>query len=132
MTQLDTTTETAALRSRRMLLAGFGAAALGGVAAIGTPAVAQAAGPTVPQESSGSKNVAHGGVATALATRKGKDGDLAGTSGLAVPALAAERPPIRAFAPAAGRQDDRTRMTRPLRRGTRVDGIRHFTAGDYF
>ncbi|WP_336643035.1 peptidase C14 [Microbacterium sp. MMO-113] len=85
MTQLDTTTETAAMRSRRMLLAGFGAAALGGVAAIGAPAAAQAAGPVVPQESSGSKNVAHGGVATALATRKGKDGDLVRTSGYAAP-----------------------------------------------
>ena len=33
MTQQEITETTAALRSRRMLLAGFGAAALGGVAA---------------------------------------------------------------------------------------------------
>ncbi|QNA91377.1 hypothetical protein [Microbacterium sp. Se63.02b] len=37
MTQLDNIeTDTAALRSRRMLLAGFGAAALGGVVAVGS------------------------------------------------------------------------------------------------
>ncbi|WP_149084132.1 MULTISPECIES: GNAT family N-acetyltransferase [Microbacterium] len=51
---------------------------------------------------------------------------------LAIPALAAEEAAVRAFAPAAVRQDDRTGMIRPLRREARVDGIRHFTAGDYF
>ncbi|WP_144881551.1 GNAT family N-acetyltransferase [Microbacterium paraoxydans] len=54
------------------------------------------------------------------------------TCELAVPALAAEEAAVRAFAPAGGRQDDRTGMIRPLRREARVDGIRHFTAGDYF
>uniref|UniRef100_UPI00301C42A1 hypothetical protein n=1 Tax=Microbacterium sp. LB16 TaxID=3081271 RepID=UPI00301C42A1 len=64
-------TETAALRSRRMLLAGFGAAAIGGVAAVGALSPAQAAGPIVAQSSSGSANVANGGTATDLVTRKG-------------------------------------------------------------
>ena len=54
------------------------------------------------------------------------------TCELAVPALAAEEHAVRTFAPAAVRQDDRTGMIRPLRREARVDGIRHFTAGDYF
>lgn len=84
MTQLDNT-DTAALRSRRMLLAGFGAAALGGVAAVGAPAAAQASGPAVPLEAAGSKSVANGGTATALAARKGKDGDLVRTAGYAAP-----------------------------------------------
>lgn len=78
-----TQTETAALRSRRMLLAGFGAAAIGGVAAVGMPSAAQAAGPVAPQSSSGSANVANGGTATELAKRKGKDGDLVRTTGYA-------------------------------------------------
>ena len=83
MTQQEKT-ETAALRSRRMLLAGFGAAAIGGVAAASAAAPAQAAGPIVAQSSSGSANVANGGTAADLVTRKGKDGDLARTSGYAV------------------------------------------------
>ncbi|MFD7869381.1 peptidase C14 [Microbacterium sp. NPDC059771] len=84
MTQQEMT-ETAALRSRRMLLAGFGAAALGGVAAAAAPSAAQAAGPVAPQDSSGSKTVANAGTAAALAARKGKDGDLVRTSGYAAP-----------------------------------------------
>lgn len=51
---------------------------------------------------------------------------------LAVPALAAEELAVRSFAPSAIRQDDRTGMVRPLRREARLQGIRHFTAGDYF
>ncbi|KJL24470.1 hypothetical protein RN51_01068 [Microbacterium oxydans] len=51
---------------------------------------------------------------------------------LAVPALPEEESALRAFAPRAVRQDDRTGMIRPLRRAARLDGIRHFTAGDYF
>lgn len=51
---------------------------------------------------------------------------------LAVPALAEEELAVRAFAPEAVRQDDRTGMIRPLRREARLHGIRHFTAGDYF
>lgn len=51
---------------------------------------------------------------------------------LAVPALPDEESALRAFAPRAVRQDDRTGMIRPLRRAARLDGIRHFTAGDYF
>ena len=51
---------------------------------------------------------------------------------LAVPALEDEDRALRAFAPAAVRQDDRTGMIRPLRREARLRGIRHFTAGDYF
>ncbi|GGM36756.1 peptidase C14 [Microbacterium saperdae] len=76
-------TETAALRSRRMLLAGFGAAALGGVAAVTTTAPAQASGPLVPQSSSGSKSVAGAGTASDLAKLKGKAGDLVRTAGYA-------------------------------------------------
>ncbi|WAA66362.1 peptidase C14 [Microbacterium oxydans] len=75
--------ETAALRSRRMLLAGFGAAAIGGVAAVGASSSAQAAGPVAPLSSTGSANVANGGTATDLAKRKGKDGDLVHMSGYA-------------------------------------------------
>ncbi|MGH3692093.1 MAG: peptidase C14, partial [Microbacterium sp.] len=75
--------ETAALRSRRMLLAGFGAAAIGGVAAVSTQTPAQAAGPIVAQGSSGSSSVANAGTATDLVKRKGKDGDLARTTGYA-------------------------------------------------
>lgn len=51
---------------------------------------------------------------------------------LAVPALSEEDHAMRAFAPDAVRQDDRTGMIRPLRRAARLHGIRHFTAGDYF
>ena len=51
---------------------------------------------------------------------------------LAVPALAEEELAVRAFAPEAVRQDDRTGMLRPLQREARLRGIRHFTAGDYF
>lgn len=51
---------------------------------------------------------------------------------LAVPALPEEDLAMRAFAPDAVRQDDRTGMIRPLRREPRLHGIRHFTAGDYF
>ncbi|MFJ6533472.1 GNAT family N-acetyltransferase [Microbacterium sp. NPDC091662] len=51
---------------------------------------------------------------------------------LAVPALPEGGRALRAFAPEAVRQDDRTGMIRPLRRAARLDGIRHFTAGDYF
>ena len=51
---------------------------------------------------------------------------------LAVPALPDEESALRAFAPRAVRQDDRTGMIRPLRRAARLEGIRHFTAGDYF
>ncbi len=51
---------------------------------------------------------------------------------LAVPALEDEERALRAFAPAAVRQDDCTGMIRPLRREARLRGIRHFTAGDYF
>jgi hypothetical protein len=51
---------------------------------------------------------------------------------LAVPALREEDVALRAFAPEAVRQDDRTGMIRPLRREARLHGIRHFTAGDYF
>lgn len=54
------------------------------------------------------------------------------TCDLAVPALAEEEGAIHAFAPRAVRHDDRTGMTRALRREPRLDGIRHFTAGDYF
>lgn len=82
MTQQETT-EIAALRSRRMVLAGFGAAAIGGVMAVGAGSPAQAAGPAVPQSASGSANVANGGTASGLGTRKGKDGDLVRTSGYA-------------------------------------------------
>lgn len=51
---------------------------------------------------------------------------------LAVPALPEEEAALRTFAPAAVRKEDRTGMTRPLRRASRLDGLRHFTAGDYF
>ncbi|AZH77139.1 GNAT family N-acetyltransferase [Microbacterium sp. Y-01] len=51
---------------------------------------------------------------------------------LATPALAEEEAAVQAFAPGAVRQHDRTGMSRPLRREPRLDGIRHFTAGDYF
>lgn len=51
---------------------------------------------------------------------------------LAVPSLPDEEEVIRAFAPEAVRQDDRTGMIRPLRREARLHGIRHFTAADYF
>ncbi|MCK2035224.1 peptidase C14 [Microbacterium sp. SSW1-49] len=78
-------TETAALRSRRMLLAGFGAAALGGVAAVATTGPAQAAGPLVPQSSAGSTSVAGVGTASDLAKRKGKAGELVRTAGYATP-----------------------------------------------
>lgn len=62
------------------------------------------------------------------------DWALAGVSSceLAVPALPEEEPSLHAFAPQAVRQDDRTGMIRPLRRAARLNGIRHFTAGDYF
>ncbi|MGO4489384.1 GNAT family N-acetyltransferase [Microbacterium sp. 2RAF4] len=62
------------------------------------------------------------------------DWALAGVSSceLAVPALPDEEPALQAFAPQAVRQDDRTGMIRPLRRSARLNGIRHFTAGDYF
>ncbi len=75
--------ETAALRSRRMLLAGFGAAAIGGVVAVSAQTPAQAAGPIATQGNSGSSSVANAGTATALVSRKGKDGDLARTAGYA-------------------------------------------------
>ncbi|WP_309127307.1 GNAT family N-acetyltransferase [Microbacterium sp.] len=39
---------------------------------------------------------------------------------------------LSAFAPDAVRVRDDTGMTRRLRRTPRIDGIRHFTAGDYF
>ncbi len=74
---------TATLRSRRMLLAGFGAAAIGGVAAVSAQTPAQAAGPIVTQGDSGSSSVANGGTATTLVKRKGKDGDLVRTTGYA-------------------------------------------------
>lgn len=51
---------------------------------------------------------------------------------VAVPALPEEDRALGAFAPAAVRQDDCTGMIRPLRREARLQGIRHFTAGDYF
>jgi len=51
---------------------------------------------------------------------------------LAVPAVPEEEHALRAFAPDAVRQDDRTGMIRPLRRAARLHGIRHFTAADYF
>lgn len=51
---------------------------------------------------------------------------------LAVPAPPEEDLAMRAFAPDAVRQNDRTGMIRPLRREPRLHGIRHFTAGDYF
>ncbi|MBE7955300.1 GNAT family N-acetyltransferase [Microbacterium oxydans] len=62
------------------------------------------------------------------------DWALAGVSScdLAVPALPDEESALHAFAPQAVRQDDRTGMIRSLRRTARLDGIRHFTAGDYF
>lgn len=62
------------------------------------------------------------------------DWALAGVSSceLAVPALPDEESALHAFAPQAARQDDRTGMIRPLRRAARLEGIRHFTAGDYF
>lgn len=62
------------------------------------------------------------------------DWALAGVSScdLAVPALSEEESTLHAFAPQAVRQDDRTGMIRSLRRTARLDGIRHFTAGDYF
>ena len=81
----DSTTSTAALRSRRMLLAGFGAAALGGVAAVAVQTPAQAAGPVAPMSSSGSKDVGNAGLATDLPSLKGKAGDLVRTSGYAAP-----------------------------------------------
>jgi len=85
MTQKTSTTpqektDTAALRSRRMVLAGFGAAAIGGVAAVSAQTPAQAAGPIVTQGNSGSSSVANGGTATDLVTRKGKEGDLVRTT----------------------------------------------------
>ncbi|CAH0208738.1 hypothetical protein SRABI76_02206 [Microbacterium oxydans] len=76
-------TDTAALRSRRMLLAGFGAAAIGGVAAVATTAPAQAAGPVAPLSSSSSKSVGNAGLATDLPSLKGKNGDLVRTAGYA-------------------------------------------------
>ena len=78
-------TETAAFRSRRMLLAGFGAAALGGVAAVASHAPAQAAGPVAPLSAATSKAVGNAGTAADLAGLKGKDGDLVRTSGYAAP-----------------------------------------------
>ncbi|MFJ4253980.1 peptidase C14 [Microbacterium sp. NPDC090003] len=81
----DSTTSTAALRSRRMLLAGFGAAALGGVAAVAVQTPAQAAGPVAPMASAGSKDVGNAGLGTDLPSLKGKTGDLVRTSGYAAP-----------------------------------------------
>lgn len=72
----------------------------------------------------------HGDLFAALA----RDWASAGVTScdLAVPALAEEEIAVRAFAPDAVRQDDRTGMIRPLQREARLHGIRHFTAGDYF
>ncbi|KJL48336.1 hypothetical protein RS84_01095 [Microbacterium hydrocarbonoxydans] len=84
MTQQDKT-ETAALRSRRMLLAGFGAAAIGGVAAVSVQTPAQATGPHAVQGASGSSSGASGGTAIDLVKRKGKNGDLVRTTGYSVP-----------------------------------------------
>lgn len=50
----------------------------------------------------------------------------------AIPALPEEEHAIRAFAPEARRQEDRTGMIRPIRRAARVHGIRHLTEADYF
>lgn len=80
MTHQDITETNAQLRSRRMVLAGFTAAAIGGVAAATVPTAAQAADP-VATKSVASRSVGaapHGG---ALAKLKAKPGDLVRTAG---------------------------------------------------
>lgn len=84
MTNQDNT-ETVSVRSRRMLLAGFGAAALGGVAAVAAHTPAHAAGPAAPMASAASRAVAAVAVASDLATLNAKAGDLASTAGYGVP-----------------------------------------------
>ncbi len=81
----DDSTTPAGLRSRRMLLAGFGAAAAGGLAAVAMQSPAQASGPVAPMAGAGSKDVGNAGLATDLASIKGKAGDLMRTSGYAAP-----------------------------------------------
>lgn len=81
----EESTTPAGLRSRRMLLAGFGAAAVGGMAAVALQSPAQAAGPAAPMAAGGAKDVGNAGLATALPSLKGKEGDLVRTSGYATP-----------------------------------------------
>ena len=74
------------------------------------------------------------GVRRALLAAVAADWASAGVTScdLAFPALPDEEPAVREFAPEAVRQDDDTGMIRPLRRAARLQGIRHFTAADYF
>ena len=77
--------DTAALRSRRMLLAGFGAAAIGGVAAVAAGASEQGAGPVAPRGSSRAQPGGTAGLAPARTAVLGKSGDLVRTAGYAAP-----------------------------------------------
>ncbi|UNK70744.1 peptidase C14 [Microbacterium sp. H1-D42] len=87
MTHQETPTETSAtettaqVRSRRMVLAGFTAAAIGGVAAVSAPSVAQAAGPAAPMKSTATNSVGAASDAAALAKLNAKVGDLVRTAG---------------------------------------------------
>ncbi len=91
MTHHETLTQTAAVetpaqvRSRRMVLAGFTAAAIGGVAAVSAPAAAQAAGSAVPAKSTASNSVGAPSDASALAKLNAKAGDLVQTAGRTSP-----------------------------------------------
>ncbi len=78
-------TDPGALRSRRMVLAGFGAAAIGGVAAVATSLPAQAAGPAVPQTAVSARSVGSAGTVDELSGLKGKAGDLVAVAGHSAP-----------------------------------------------
>ncbi|WP_309127308.1 peptidase C14 [Microbacterium sp.] len=78
-----TSPTTAQVRSRRMVLAGFTAAAIGGVAAVAAPAGAQAAGPVAPLKATATDSVAAASDASALETLNAAAGDLAQTAGRA-------------------------------------------------
>lgn len=67
-------------RSRRMVLAGFGAAALGGIAAVGAAAPANAAGPVV-----AARDAASASTVASLATLQAKADDIVAVAGYAKP-----------------------------------------------
>lgn len=86
MTHQDDTPMTAGQhRSRRMVLAGFTAAAIGGVAAVAAPAAAQAAGPATPMASTASRPVGSVPVAAGLEKLNAKTADLVRTAGRVTP-----------------------------------------------
>lgn len=82
MSHHETTTPTTAqVRSRRMVLAGFTAAAIGGVAAVAAPAAANAAGPVAPLKSTATDSVGAAADAAALEKLNAAAGDLVQTAG---------------------------------------------------